>query len=960
MLFFSGIKYSHAQLSFNNGLTALQLAQLLAGQGVSISNAVINCPTNAIGSFNGTSSIGMANGIILTNGSTSIVSPNANLANATVCNNSPGDAQLDALIGNSSSNSFDACALEFDIVPLCDTLKFNYVFGSEEYPEFVNQGVSDAFAFFVSGPGITGQPNIAVLPGTSTPVTIDNVNAGTNSQFYIANSGTSIEYDGYTTKLTAWVVVQPCQTYHLKIVIEDVGDCLFDSGVFIEAGSLQCQAPISATATVQNAIEGCQNGAFQFCRTGSTSSPVTIPFTIAGTAINGTDYNSIGSSITIPAGQSCTTLTIVPIADGITEPTESIFLVYQPGICPSMDTAKIFISDSPTLNAGPDKTICTGGSASIGMPPVTGTTYSWTPSAGLSNAAISNPTVTLTNGGSAPVTTNYILTAAVGSCSIKDTVKVKVDPLPTSNAGIDLTICGGTALLAGSVGGGAVVGIWSGGTGTFNPNDSTLNSIYTPSAAEIDAGSITLTLTANDHGACAPAIDQMVILINPQAIVSAGPDQTICIGNTVTLAGSVGGSATSGVWTGGAGTYNPDNTHTTPVYTPSAAEETAGTVTLTFTSSNPNTSCTPADDQVVITINPFPTANAGSGQFVCAGSNISLAGSIGGSAASGTWTGGTGTYSPDNTALNAVYTPSAAEYTAGLVTLTLITNDPPGPCTFSSSNVIYHFYESPAVSFSADVSQGCPILCTNFTDGSSIGGGSTIVSWNWNFGDGSAPVTTENSSHCFPVSGLYDIKLTAVSNNGCSSSLTKVHLVQVFNIPTAAFTNTPDPATVLDPVITFNNLSSSDVSYWHWDFGDNTSLSPAVSNPVHDYPAETAASYMVTLIVHNAEGCYDTTSKNIIIKPEFSFFLPNSFSPNGDGINDDFFASGVGITGFEMWIFDRWGNLIFHGNELNDKWNGKANGGKDAAQIDVYVWKVELTDVFNKLHDYIGTVSIVK
>jgi gliding motility-associated-like protein len=92
----------------------------------------------------------------------------------------------------------------------------------------------------------------------------------------------------------------------------------------------------------------------------------------------------------------------------------------------------------------------------------------------------------------------------------------------------------------------------------------------------------------------------------------------------------------------------------------------------------------------------------------------------------------------------------------------------------------------------------------------------------------------------------------------------------------------------------------------------------------------------------------------------FSFYIPNAFTPNDDGINDEFYGKGEGILKYDMWVFDRWGNLIFHSKELNEGWNGKSNDESDVVQQDVYIWKVILTDVFNKKHDYIGTVTLVR
>ncbi len=97
------------------------------------------------------------------------------------------------------------------------------------------------------------------------------------------------------------------------------------------------------------------------------------------------------------------------------------------------------------------------------------------------------------------------------------------------------------------------------------------------------------------------------------------------------------------------------------------------------------------------------------------------------------------------------------------------------------------------------------------------------------------------------------------------------------------------------------------------------------------------------------------------IKPAFTFYIPNAFSPNEDGINDHFKGDGIGINEYKMWVFDRWGNMIFYSEKLDHAWDGTFQGKSDKVVMqDVYVWKVELKDVFSKKHDYHGTVSVVK
>ena len=754
ILLCGGVNTALAQLTFNNSLNAQQLAQILSGPGITVTNAAFTCPTNGIGSFSGglTTNIGIGTGIILTTGPNSIASGPNNDAQAGTCafgtfpgNPGSGDPDLQPLAG---AQTYDACKLEFDMLPLCDTLKFKYVFASEEYPEFTCSTYNDAFAFFLSGPGITGQQNLALIPNTSIPVAINSVNngsVGTNgtsggctslnySQYYVDNTGgTTIQYDGFTTVMVAKSYVQPCQTYHLKISIADAGDCIFDSGLLLQAGSLICQ-PVKSITDIQNAVEGCQNGMFKFCRDDSTNA-LTFNYTIAGTATNGTDYTTIANSITIPAGQGCFTLPIIPTADGLAEPTETLMLIYQPGACPGLDTATITIIGSPPINAGPDTTICSGSIISIGItPPVTGTTYSWTPTTGLSSTSSSYPTVTLTNTGTSPASTMYILTATnLQGCVSKDTVNVTVNPMPTVYAGNDQTLCSSSFVqLSGTIGGSATSGTWSNGVGTYFPYNTNLNTTYTPDATEADGGYVILILTTNDPaGACPAAFDSLVIYFNGGAVVSAWADQIICAGSTVTLAGVVTGTSNSGQWSGGSGTFSPDDTTLNAVYTPSAAEAaTADSVTLTLTSFAPPGSCPDVSDQMKIFIYHSPTANAGSAQHICSGSDITLSGSIGGSATVGTWSGGTGNYLPDNTTLNAVYTPSPAEYTAGSVTLTLTTDDPLGPCTFSSSMVTFDFYPSPVVDFTVDSAAGCAVHCTNFTNLTTIAPPDTIASWN--------------------------------------------------------------------------------------------------------------------------------------------------------------------------------------------------------------------------------------
>ena len=268
-----------AQLYVDPNTSQNDLIQSIVGENVSISNVVLNCSSNAFGTFKGYSSnLGIDSGIILSTGNAlGAIGPN-NSGSTSGQNNYSGDADLNAII--SPTMTEDACVLEFDIAPDCDTLGIRFVFGSEEYPEYVNS-YNDAFAFFISGPSMP-QQNIALLPNSNTPVTISNVNNGaanngpcSNCNYYTPNGtgafGQSqyndpnvIQYDGFTIPLLAKIAVNPCDTYHMKLAIADAGDDSWDSGVFIEAKGLSCISNKSVEMRIDSLVScGKANGSIE-------------------------------------------------------------------------------------------------------------------------------------------------------------------------------------------------------------------------------------------------------------------------------------------------------------------------------------------------------------------------------------------------------------------------------------------------------------------------------------------------------------------------------------------------------------------------------------------------------------------------------------------------------------------------------------------------------------------------
>lgn len=627
------------------------------------------------------------------------------------------------------------------------------------------------------------------------------------------------------------------------------------------------------------------------------------------------------------------TVTGVGTAYATPATTTSYTVTGTTGSCSSTAVATVSNGGTIVVNVN-SPTICAGQTANLTA--TGGTTYVWT--AGATSTGVNTADAT------PAATTTYTVTGSTGSCSGTAVATVTVNPLPVTTVNSP-SICAGA--IANLTAGGATSYIWSAGATSTGVNTATASPAVTTTYT-VTGTSLTCTSTA-----------VATVTISPAPVSNAGPDILICTATP----GNLGFAGTAGdtyAWTPATGLSS--TTISNPTVTLTNPGPGVSTTTYTVTTTNTASGCT-STDVVVVSVDPVQTANAGSPQSLCFGSSVTLAGSVGGSATGGIWSGGTGTFSPNATTLNATYTPSAADTVGGSVTLTL-TSTGSSVCPFASSNVTLTFNPAPVVAFSVTNPNGCPPLCTTFTDLSTIIGGGVIVSWLWDFGDPTNPATNtstlQNPSHCYPATGSYNVTLTVTSSNGCSSTLTINNFVVVFQNPTAEFSPNPNPASIFDGNITMNNQSSSDVINWFWDFGDGATLSPLVSSPTHTFPTTNPASYNVTLIVMNADGCYDTVVHPVDVGPEFTFYIPNCVTPNGDGVNDYFFGDGVGIVDYDIWIFDRWGNEIFHGSYLYDKWDGRANGGKEVAQQDVYVWKVRLTDIFDKKHAYIGTVTIVK
>ncbi len=272
-------------------------------------------------------------------------------------------------------------------------------------------------------------------------------------------------------------------------------------------------------------------------------------------------------------------------------------------------------------------------------------------------------------------------------------------------------------------------------------------------------------------------------------------------------------------------------------------------------------------------------------------------------------------------------------------------------------SLLVDIHPLPIAAFVPDSTPGCPPWPVNFINQSTVSGTDSIVSWSWLFGDGNNS-SLENPTNIYATGGNYNVTLTIITSAGCSATTTVNNSVNVYPQPNAAFTFTPNPILVGDTVLNFIDQSTFNITNWEWNFGDGDSS--ILQNPTHTFPG--SGIYNVVLTVTNQYGCTDSTYLSLTLEDEFTFWIPNAFTPDGDGINENFQGYGQNIGDYEMLIFNRWGELIYETTDYFSPWNGTtAKTSPETVLIDVYVYKITVREAFSlREHVYRGHVSVVK
>ena len=515
-----------AQIVVDDTLTPEELAATLVGTGVVISGVTIDCHDGGYAYFECVDcNVGMESGIVIVSGpATEVEGPNSGSGTG-MSMGGGGDPDLEDL---TTSTTYDACILEFDATVTSDSLQFDYVFGSEEYTTYVNSSFNDVFGFFISGPGIVGTQNLALVPFTTTSVAINNVNPLENEEYYVDNGvgctpsfgGCTedwltapyttddyyIEWDGFTTVLTARAAVTPCETYHLKLGVADAGDGILDSGVFIKAGSLSSPGVnISYEYDIDGypeMIEGCNNGELNLSLSFVATDTIVVNLEITGTAGNGIDYSNIPTSVVFYPGDSLITIPIEAYEDALAEGVETIIITGELTCAIAGDSIILQINDSYPFDAWPEDTIICPGE-SVDLQASGAQVYIWTPINHLDTT--SGPLVTSTP----EETITYTVLGHFYACLETRELTIHVEE-SEADAGPDAVIYQGTSTeLDGS---GGVAYSWTPAESLSDPN------IPNPEASPEEGTTYYLTVTTALGCEFTDSVN-VAVLIEPQVYI---------------------------------------------------------------------------------------------------------------------------------------------------------------------------------------------------------------------------------------------------------------------------------------------------------------------------------------------------------------------------------------------------------------------------------------------------------
>jgi gliding motility-associated-like protein len=678
------------------------------------------------------------------------------------------------------------------------------------------------------------------------------------------------------------------------------------------------------TATFSVPANVCPGDVINTTYSGTGTAAATYQWTLSGATVTGNTATSgpLGLSWNTSGNK---TVSLIVTENGCASPA------YSQNVNVYVTPTSSFTALSPVCVGTPSDITYTGNAGSSA-------TYNWS-----FNAA--NPTTATGQGphtASWTIAGTYFLSLSVtenGCASQPTQVQVVVNPIPTSSFTATSTVCLGDTAVVQYTGNAPVTALFNwdfgGGISPFQVGPGPFDVKW------LTPGTKTLTLSVNSLGCQSPVTTHTVEVL-PLPLVDAGLNQQSCSGASVTLGGTPNPAYTYS-WSPSTGVNDVFSGQTLV----SRQNNLNQPIEFTYVLTANDGQCINRDTVLyTVTAPPFVSFASPPGQ--CLGGNTYNFQAEGFFSASSDfiWSFGPNANIPSSGVIN----PQNINFTTtGPQTITLQVND--GGCLsnlYTSSVIIY---PDPEVNFSAEVVADCAPLKVGFNNLSVV---PANTQYTWYFGDGGVSNSPE-PGYVYESSGLFDVSLVATTQHGCSASMDRKEYIEVYPVPKAYFAFSASELDIISPELTVTAYTNAADSVWYFMNDVDTLLGPN-----HQLTFQDTGWYTFVQYVKNDFGCIDSTVREIRVNPGYRIYIPNSFSPNRDGINDVFKVYGEELSNFSIMVFNRWGQQIYMSYDMENGWDGTTQLSDKSVDQGVYVYVIRVTDDQGFEHKFEGSVNVIR
>jgi len=596
-------------------------------------------------------------------------------------------------------------------------------------------------------------------------------------------------------------------------------------------------------------------------------------------------------------------------------------------VCSSSAVSNVSIVPMNPVTTSVGQNVCQGTNITFTANALGNPIYSWTGPNGFTSFNQSNSINGILPSSAGIYSVNAIFSIGTVSCITSNVTNISVVPVNSISVIPNITLCENTGTQFTANAPGAISYTWV-GPNNFNvgaPNPTFINltpnwsGIYTVTASFTD-GSITCYNTNFTN-----------LLVKPIIPFTLTPVNKLCFNDNLLVYGPAG--ATSYTWTGPNYSSGGQN-----LYIPNTSTINIGTYYLTVNLNG----CETYGSVSVDVQNPIVWKFVPSDLTICKGDKFTVTteADLGSGNYAYNWNPSYGITGPTGSV--------QAGTGQGTTIYNVTVYDIACPQYTINHSFKINVNKAPVPNLSVPNYQ-CEPYCTIYN--SKIKDQTELVSYTFNGGN----IVYGDSMNICLSSGIYTVDVTSIGLNGCKEVFTYPNMLTIYPKPSANFNWSPDkPNTVSDNNVTFSPINPNNNSTWFWELAANTTTTD--KNPTVMY--ENEGKYPITFMVTSEYGCKDTLTKVLEVKDEFILWTPNAFTPNGDGLNDIFTSKGLGIKKYEMFIFDRWGNQIFHTDDIYKGWDGTYKG--TMCSDDVFIYRIVVIDNKSAKHTKTGHVTLLK